>query len=177
MSAGALGEPIAILLAVAGMVSAMALFNALLMSYSRIPLVMAQDGFLPKPFARTDSRGTPRNAVLFSAVFYSVFALVPFGRLVVADVLLYAMALFLEFGALLMLRKKEPELRGSFRIPAGFKSVCVLALIPMVILVAVVILEIQDGDYGLPAVIGAMVAALAGPVAYYYSSGSKGAAS
>ena len=176
MSAGALGEPLALLLAIAGMVSALALFNALLMSYSRIPLVMAEDGLLPRALARTDSRGTPRNAVLFSAVFYSVFALVPFGRLVVADVLLYALALFLEFGALLMLRKKEPELRGSFRIPAGFKSVCVLALMPLLILVVVVVLEIQDGDYGLPAVVGAMVAALAGPVAYYFSSRSGPAA-
>ena len=100
MSAGTLGGPLALLLAIAGMVSALALFNALLMSYSRIPLVMAEDGLLPKALARTDARGTPRNAVLFSAVFYSVFSLVAFGRLVVADVLLYALALFLEFGAL-----------------------------------------------------------------------------
>lgn len=176
MSTGALGEPIAILLAVAGMISALALFNALLMSYSRIPLVMAEDGFLPKAFARTDARGTPRNAILFSAVFYSVFALVAFGRLVVADVLLYAFALFLEFGSLLMLRKKEPALRGAFRIPAGFKTVCVLAIIPLLILLCVVALEIQDGEFGLPAVLGAMVAALAGPVAYYVSPRSVGPA-
>ncbi len=176
MSAGALGEPLAILLAIAGMISALALFNALLMSYSRIPLVMAEDGFLPKIFAQTDAHGTPRNAVLFSAVFYSIFALVPFGRLVVADVLLYAFALFLEFGALLMLRKKEPQLRGAFRIPAGFKTVCVLAAIPMVMLIAVVALEIQDGEYGLPAVSGALIAALVGPVAYYFSSRSGSAA-
>ncbi|MDQ6717960.1 MAG: APC family permease [Gemmatimonadota bacterium] len=166
MSAGAMGGPLAILLSIAGMISALALFNALLMSYSRIPLVMAEDGFLPKRFARTDSNGTPRNAVLFSAVFYSIFALVSFGRLVVADVLLYAFALILEFGALLALRRKEPELRGSFRIPAGFKTVCMLAIIPMVILIAVVALEIRDGEYGLPAVIGALIAALAGPIAY-----------
>ena len=50
-------------------------------------------------------------------VFYSVFALLPFGGLVVADVLLYASALFLEFASLVALRKKEPDLRGSFRIP------------------------------------------------------------
>ena len=176
MSAGALGEPLAILLAIAGMISALALFNALLMSYSRIPLVMAEDGFLPKPLARTDARGTPRNAVLFSAVFYSIFALVSFGRLVVADVLLYAFALFLEFGALLSLRRTEPDLRGSFRIPAGFKTVLILALIPMVILVAVVALEIRDGEYGLPAVIGALIAALAGPIAYSVMSRSGSAA-
>ncbi|MBA3646869.1 MAG: APC family permease [Gemmatimonadaceae bacterium] len=168
MSAGVLGEPLAVLLAIAGMVSALALFNALLMSYSRIPLVMAQDGFLPKAFGQTDARGTPRNAILFSAVFYSIFALVAFGRLVVADVLLYAFALFLEFGALLMLRKKEPGLRGPFRIPAGFKTVCVLAAIPLFILVAVVALELRDGEYGFPAVLAAIGAALAGPIAYSF---------
>jgi len=176
MAAGALGEPLAVLLAVAGMVSALALFNALLMSYSRIPLVMAEDGFLPKPFAKIDARGTPRNAILLSAVFYSVFALMPFGRLVVADVLLYAMALFLEFGALVMLRHREPALRGPFRIPAGLRTVCVLAAVPMIILVGVVILEIHDGEYGLPAVLGALVAAALGPIMYYFSTRSPASA-
>jgi amino acid transporter len=176
MSAGALGEPLAILLAVAGMISALALFNALLMSYSRIPLVMAADGFLPKAFAKTDARGTPRNAIVFSAVFYSIFALVAFGHLVVADVLLYAFALFLEFGALLVLRKKEPHLRGSFRIPAGFKTVCVLAALPLVILIGVVALEMRDGEFGLPAVLAAIGAALAGPIAYSVSVRSGSAA-
>lgn len=170
MSAGMLGEPLAVLIALAGMVSAIALFNALLMSYSRIPLVIAEDGFLPKIFARTDAGGTPRNAILFSAVFYSVFALVPFARLVVADVLLYAMALFLEFGALLVLRRREPALRGTFRIPANFAVVCALAMAPMLILIAVVALEIRDGTYGLPAVIGAMAAAGLGPIVYLIAS-------
>jgi len=176
MSAASFGEPIAILLAVAGMVSALALFNALLMSYSRIPLVMAEDGFLPRAFAKTDNHGTPRNAILFSAVFYSLFALLAFGRLVVADVLLYAFALFLEFGALIALRRKEPDLRGTFRIPAGLAGVCLLAAVPLVILLAVVALEIRDGEYGLPAVLGALGAALAGPIAYSVSLRSGSAA-
>ena len=174
MSAGTLGAPLAILIAVAGMVSALALFNALLMSYSRIPLVMAQDGFLPPGLARTDTRGTPRNAILFSAIFYSVFALVPFARLVVADVLLYAMALFLEFGALIMLRRREPELRGDFRIPAGVATVAALAALPLLILVGVVILEMRDGEFGLPAVLGALAMAALGPIVYYFSSGRPG---
>lgn len=176
MSARTFGEPLAILLAIAGMISALALFNALLMSYSRIPLVMAEDGFLPKAFAKTDARGTPRNAIVFSAVFYSIFALVAFGHLVVADVILYAFALFLEFGALIMLRKREPHLRGSFRIPAGFKTVCVLAALPLLILIGVVALEMRDGEFGLPAVLAAVAAALAGPIAYSVSVRSGSAA-
>src|SRR5207253_7865408 len=103
-------------LAVAGMVSAFALFNALLLVYSRIPLVLAQDGLVPGALAATDARGTPRNAVLVSAVAYSVFALLPFGGLLAGDVLLYSAALALEFAALVRLRRKEPGLRGAFRV-------------------------------------------------------------
>lgn len=77
------------------MVSALALFNALLLSYSRIPFVLARDGLLPQSLGRLDARGTPWVAVVVSAICYSLFVLVPFGKLVIADVLLYSLALFL----------------------------------------------------------------------------------
>ncbi|MEO5589425.1 MAG: APC family permease [Gemmatimonadaceae bacterium] len=166
MSGGILGIPLAILVAIAGMVSALALFNALLLSYSRIPFAMALDGLLPASLAHADDRGTPRSAVLISAVFYSLFALLSFVHLVVADVLLYSMALFLEFGALIALRIREPGLRGAFRIPTGTAGVCVLAAIPMLILLVVTELSFRDGEYGFPAVIGAGVAVALGPAAY-----------
>jgi len=165
-AAGGAGWWIAMWVALGGMVSALALFNALLLAYSRIPLVMATDGLLPSRLARLDERGTPRNAVLVSAIFYSVFVLVPFGRLVVADVLLYSLALFLEFGALVQLRKREPALRGAFRIPLGRGWVALLAALPMVVLAGVVVISFRDGEYGFPAVMGAGVAIVLGPVIY-----------
>jgi amino acid transporter len=148
------------------MISALALFNALLLGYSRIPFVLADDGLLPKHLAKLDAHGTPRTAVIVSAVFYSLFALVTFSKLVVADVLLYSFALFLEFGALVQLRKSDPSLRGVFRIPLGRTGVTVLAAVPMVALVGVVGVSFADGDYGLPAVIGTGVAIAAGPLMY-----------
>ena len=166
MAAGSLGEPLAVLLALGGMISAIALFNALLLSYSRIPFAMAIDGLLPKSLAKVDQRGTPKTAVVISAVFYSIFALLSFAHLVVADVLLYSLALFLEFAALISLRKTEPELRGSFRIPLGRGGVIALALLPAIILVGVVGIEISGGEYGAPAISGALGAALLGPIAY-----------
>ena len=165
-AAGTAGRWIAIWIALGGMVSALALFNALLLAYSRIPFVMATDNLLPSSLARTDDRGTPRNAVILSAICYSFFVLVPFGRLVVADVLLYSLALFLEFGALVRLRRTEPELRGAFRIPLERRWVALLAAVPMVVLVGVVAVSFRDGEYGLPAVIGAGVAIALGPVMY-----------
>jgi len=153
-------------IAAAGMLSAFALFNALLLAYSRIPLVLARDGLLPKVLARTDARGVPRNAVLVSAVAYSIFAIIPFGGLLAGDVLLYTAALALEFAALLKLRQSEPELRGPFRVPLGVPGLAVLAALPILVIVAAVILEIRSQEIGLPGVLAAVALALAGPIWY-----------
>jgi len=166
MAGGGAGPALAVAVALGGMLSALALYNSLLLAYSRIPLAMAEDGMLPAAIAKTDRNGTPRNAVLFAALFYSAFALIPLEGLVVADVLLYAMALSLEFGALIALRRRAPELRGAFRIPVGDAGVTVMAAIPMAILVVVVGMEITQPDYGLPAVLGALGTAALGLVAY-----------
>jgi len=166
---GAAGPALAVWIAAAGMVSAVALFNALLLAYSRVPFVVAADGYLPAPLARTDDNGTPRNAVLVSAVVYSAFVLIPFGSLVVADVLLYSLALSLEFASLVMLRRREPTLRGAFRIPVGANTVAVLATLPMLVLLIVVCLSFADGDYGVPALVGTAVAIVLGPVTFRLS--------
>jgi len=152
--------------ALAGMLSAFALFNALLLVYSRIPLVLAQDGLLPKALARTDARGTPANAVLVSAVVYSLFSLLPFGGLLAGDVLLYTAALGLEFAALIQLRRAEPTLRGAFRVPLAVPWLVALAALPLLVLVAGVVLEVRSRAIGLPGVLVAVLLALAGPPVY-----------
>jgi amino acid transporter len=163
---GAGGPWLAAWLAVAGMASAFALFSALLLSYSRIPLVLAQDGLLPAALARTDARGTPRAAVLASAVAYSGFALLAFGGLLAADVLLYTAALAMEFAALIRLRRAEPELRGAFRVPVGVSVLVALAALPVLLLVVAVALELRSRDVGLPGVLAAVALAVLGIVGY-----------
>ena len=165
-AAGPAGRWLAPWIAVGGMVSALALFNALLLAYSRIPFVMAGDRLLPRAIGYVDRRGTPRNSVLISAAMYSVFVLVPLGSLVVADVLLYAFALSLEFAALIRLRKTEPHLRGAFRIPVGRTGVVAIALLPITILAAIVVLSFRDGEYGFPAVVGSAIGMVLGVAAY-----------
>jgi amino acid transporter len=166
---GNIGHWIAAWIGLGGMVSALALFNALLLSYSRIPYVLATDRLLPRSLANLDARGTPYVAVIVSALCYSFFVLVPFGKLVIADVLLYSLALFLEFGALIQLRRSEPSLRGVFRIPLGRTGVIFLAILPMIVLIGVIVMSLRDGEYGLPALMGAAVAIAAGPVTYRWA--------
>lgn len=156
-----------------GMLSAVALFNALLLSYSRIPLVLARDGLLPRALAVTDERGTPRRAVLVSAVAYSGFALVQFGGLLSADVLLYTAALALEFGALIRLRKAEPALRGPFRVPVGRAALTVLAALPLVLLAIGVILEVGSPDIGRRGVLVATTLGVLGPLAWWIAKARR----
>ena len=170
---GMAGRTLAAWIAAAGMVSAMALFNALLLSYSRVPFAIADDGLLPAPLAQTDVNGTPRNAVLVSAIVYSVFVLLPFGSLVVADVLLYSLALSLEFASLVRLRRREPGLRGAFRIPLGANAVTALAVLPMLVLFLVIVLSFSDGEFGVPALIGTAVAIALGPLIYRVAARKK----
>jgi amino acid transporter len=140
------------------------------MTYSRIPLAVASDGLLPRWLTATDARGTPRRAVITSAVAYSVFALLPFSRLVVADVLLYSCALILEFLALLALRRNEPELRGAFRIPTGRGIVAALAALPTLVLAVVIALSVHDGEIAVPSLLGSAAGIAMGPVLYWVLS-------
>jgi amino acid transporter len=104
--------------------------------------------------------------VLFAAALYSVFPLLPFAQLVVADALLYALAMFLEFGALIALRRREPQLRGAFRIPVGTAGIVVLTAVPALVFVAATVFSLVGGEHGAAAVIGAFAAAALGPLAY-----------
>ncbi len=166
LASGVAGNWLGSWIAAAGMLSAFALFNALLLAYSRIPLVLAQDGLLPEALSRTDANGVPRNAVLVSAVAYSVFALVPFGGLLAGDVLLYTAALALEFAALLELRRAEPDLRGPFRVPLPIGGLAMLAMLPILFIAAAVFFEIRSEEIGLPGVLVALALGAVGPIWY-----------
>ena len=164
---GSVGVVLAPMIALAGLASALALFNALLLVYTRIPLAMAQDGLLPGVFGRTDERGTPVAAILVSAVIYSATALLSFGHLVVADAIFYGAAVMFEFAALVWFRAREPDLRGSFRIPLGTAGVAVLAVVPFTVFCAVIAISFQDGEYGFAAAAAALAAMVAG-VPWYF---------
>ena len=104
-----------------GMISAFGMFNALVMSYSRLPLAMAQDGMLPKVFGKLHPKTrAPWVAIIVCAVGWAMCLGLGFQRLVTIDILLYGCSLGLEFLALIFLRIREPELPRAFRVPGGF---------------------------------------------------------
>ena len=128
--AGMLGGPgLRIALIAGGMFSAFAMFNALVMSYSRLPLAMAQDGMLPKVFVKLHPRTrAPWVAIIVLAIGWALCLGIGFERLITLDILIYGLSLGLEFVALIALRIREPELAVHFVFPAGYSERLLSAL-------------------------------------------------
>jgi amino acid transporter len=105
------------------------MFNALMMSYTRLPIAMAADGLLPRAFLRRNRRGVPWVSVLVCGVGWALALKLPFERLISIDLILYGSSLILEFVALIALRLREPELPRPFRA-GSFSFACLLAVGP-----------------------------------------------
>jgi amino acid transporter len=147
---------------VGGMVCGVGMFDALLMSYSRLPVVLAQDGYLPRVLAKRHKRsGAPWVAVVVCCIVYTSCLGLGFQRLIVLDVVLYGLSLVLEFGALILLRIREPALPRPFRIPGGLAGAVATAVLPT----ALVAVALVKGTNARALVVGAVFVAL-GPVVY-----------
>jgi len=124
------------LIVLGGMMSAFGMFNALVMSYSRLPLAMARDGMLPKVFAKTNRRAqAPWVAILACAAGWALCLGLGFQRLITLDIMLYGGSLILEFVTLVVLRIREPELRREFRVPGGLPGAVLAGVFPLALLV------------------------------------------
>jgi amino acid transporter len=150
-----------------GVLCGIGMYNALLLSYSRVPAALAEDGLLPKAFARTNARGVPVLSVIVCSVLYSIGLLFSFRKLVEIDLIFYGIALILEFVALLVLRIKEPDLVRPFRVPGGLPIAALLGLFPTVLFGVGLYKEVADeGSHTVSA--GASLAALiVGAVVWY----------
>ena len=140
LTGGLIGGPLfakgmAVFVVLGGMMSGFGMFNALVMSYSRLPLAMAQDGLLPAFFGKLHPKTrTPWVAILILATCWALCLGLGFERLITLDVLLYGLSLSLEFVALVALRIKEPNLRRPFRVPGGMLGAVLLGVCPVLLL-------------------------------------------
>jgi amino acid transporter len=133
------------LVTIGGMMSAFGMFNALVMSYSRLPLAMARDGMLPKVFRKvTKKNETPWVAVVILASCWALCLGLGFKRLVTLDIMLYGGSLMLEFVTLVALRIREPKLRRSFRVPGGMAGAVSCGIFPLCLLILAMVESEQE---------------------------------
>ncbi len=113
------GGALALCVVLAGSLDTMGTFNALTLSYTRLPYAMACDGLLPRVFTRRNAVHVPWVALVLCATCWALALRLSFERLISIDVLLWGMSLLLEFAALILLRRREPDLPRPFRVPGG----------------------------------------------------------
>jgi amino acid transporter len=155
------------LLVLGGMMSAFGMFNALVMSYSRLPLAMAQDGMLPKVFGRTHPKTrAPWVAIVVLATGWALCLGLGFERLVTLDIILYGASLMLEFVTLVVLRIREPELKREFRVPGGLAGAISVGVFPLLVLGLAVLHGGSETVLGMNGLVFGTVIIVAGFVAY-----------
>jgi amino acid transporter len=164
------GPVLAVAVVIGGAVTGVAMFNALTLSYARVPAAMARDGMLPKSFARHMDNGVPWVAVLVCGLGWACALGFNLTRLLELDLMLYGFSLILEFAALIALRLREPDMPRPFAIPGGLPIAIGAALGPTVLVFFAIWNARGDRiSPSLPAILLGGVIALAGPVVYALS--------
>ena len=163
VAAGLLGGTLlATLVASAGQVAALGLYNGEQLILGRFLYAMARDGMLPPALARLHPRyDTPHIALVFHAILFSVLSLVfDFVELLVLGALVSVPAYILTFLSPLILRWKYPNLRGPFRIPGGWPVIIPTALVPSALAVYLIVAAEYES------LIGALGFVAAAPLIY-----------
>lgn len=161
------GAPLALAIVMGGLLCGFGMLNALVLSYSRIPMVLAESGYLPSVLSkRSATTDAPVIAIFVSCAMWMMTLGISFDRLVSIDILLYGIALLLEFIALAVLRMREPNLHRPYKIPGGTTVAWLLGVPPLALLVVALIKNEHETLCGMNALLfGALVVAL-GPLLY-----------
>jgi amino acid transporter len=134
------GETLAIAITAAGVLGAIGTFGALMMSFTRLPGVMAEDGYLPKILTRQSRRtGAPWVAILACAAFWALCYPLGFERSLLLDVLLTGLSILLEFWALVALRIRQPNLARPYRVPGGIAGTIAIGVPPLALMTAAIV--------------------------------------
>ena len=168
-AATALAGPwLGIAVVLGGTITGLGMFNALMMSYARVPMVMAEDGLLPSFMARRNRHGVPWVALLVCASAWALALQFSFERLISIDLMLYGASLILEFVALVVLRFREPNLARPFR--AGNLAMAIaIGVMPTALIVYAAFAARDERMAHMPALLFGLIIAVAGPVFYKVS--------
>ena len=149
------------------MISIFGMLNSLTMSYSRLPMALAADGYAPRALLKQLPNGAPWVSLLACGLAWTLALGLSFDRILLLDILLYGASLILEFVALVVLRRNEPALARPFRIPGGMPGVIGIAIGPTAILIAAFWANRTEQIGNIGALVLAIGIMAAGVPAYY----------
>jgi amino acid transporter len=127
-------------MAAGALVSNLCILMVSILAQSRLPMVLADDGFFPRALKRTHPRyGTPVNSLIAGAVVLSALCGLRFAQLAGAYSLVQCLVYLLIYAALFRLRSRgRNDVAEGFRIPLGAAGLGLLVA-PSVALVGLVV--------------------------------------
>lgn len=109
------------------------LLDSTVLSATRVPFTMAQDGYLHPSLARMSVRfGTPVLAILISVAICSLLALASLTQLIAIYAWFRVSTSFLTLLSLWRLRSLRPELESAFKVPGGRIGLAAVVVIPTI---------------------------------------------
>jgi amino acid transporter len=152
------------------LVSNACLLLVTILGQSRLPMVLAEDGFFPKAFTKRHPRfATPHVSLFFGAAVLTALCALNFTELMGLYSVVQVLAYMLIFASLVRLRSREGSAPVSgFRIPLPTPGVLVM-IAPAVILAAFVVFNTLHpaGGLGTKQTVGLVALFGSGPLAYW----------
>ena len=119
---------------IAAMIGTLSLSNSTILYTTRVPATMAEDGYLPAWLGRIHPRyGTPVRAIAVSTIVYCVLARFDVEDLVNIYIWTRIATTLLTLFAAWQMRRKAPDARRSFRIPAGKLGLAYIIIFPAIL--------------------------------------------
>jgi amino acid transporter len=126
------GPWLGLAMAAAALITNLSLLNATVLTGTRMPSTMAEDGYLPAALSVRHRRyGTPWIAILVSSIFSALLAQKTMVQLLGIYVWLRIGVTVLTVLSSWQLRKKQPELARPFRIPWGRAGMLYVIVAPL----------------------------------------------
>jgi amino acid transporter len=126
------GSWLGFLMTIAAMLGNASLLNATVLTSTRMPSSMAEDGYLPLAFARRHWKfGTPWIAILISSAIYALLAFQTLAQLLTVYVWLRILITALTVLSVWRFRRQQLGMKTSFRVPWGKWGLAYVILAPI----------------------------------------------
>lgn len=120
------------MMTIAAMIANLALLNSTVLTTTRMPFALAEDGYLPPFLTRKHPRyGTPWIAILISSAIYAALALHTLSQLISVYVWLRAATTVMTVLSAWGMRRRHPHLPRAFRIPGGNLGLVYVIALPL----------------------------------------------
>ena len=125
------GEWLGTAMFVGAVIGTFVLLESTILSVTRVPLTMAEDGYLHPALAKVSEKfGTPVRSILLSTGFCAVLAVFSLPQLIAVYAWARMATSFLTLLSFWQMRRKFADAPRSFRAPGGTKAAVAMVLVP-----------------------------------------------